>query len=141
MVAILRAPARNALLWLIFVTLVACSTQPTHTLIEKSAQNHTVEGQERYATKQQRVPPAVRSLIKQARVNLEQARYEQALSAAERAQRIAPKVSEIYLVLGKAYQGLSKPRQANNMFHRAKALATNNNDRRRAERALQEGEQ
>lgn len=131
---------RRIYLGLICLALVACSTQPKHTLIERSAQNDQAPVKNRYATKQQHVPPVVSALLRQAIEMIAQSKYDQAISVAERAQRLAPKVSEVYLVLGHAYRGLSKSEKANNMYQRANALATNAYERRRAQRALQEGE-
>jgi len=120
----------------IIVGLAACSTQPRHTLIAKSAQATPAPKSDRYQTRKAAVPPVVNQLLAQARSALRDRNPSLARTKLERAQRIASTHSTTYLLLGHVYWMEENDQKARQMYRRAESLAVDNAERTAARNAL-----
>lgn len=134
----IMATVKAAFVFLACLFIWACSSAPTHTLVAKQESAHSPAKDQRYTTKQPNIPSAVYALIDQAQQAREQDQMGGALSLLERAQRLAPNFSVVYLELGHTYLALNNHQRAKHMYLRALSLAANSSERRNAQLALQE---
>lgn len=140
MVSILVRPFKSLSVVLTVVLVTACASKPNHTLVSANETDYTPSKAERYQTRSQAVPEAVKEQIRIARTSLAEGDYGQAIRVLERAQRMAPKYSETYLSLGDVYMAKQQRALAEQMYRRAESLATNSQQRNAAQDALRAGD-
>ena len=139
MVSILRRLECILRLGLLFMLITACASKPDHILVATNESDYTPSKAERYQTRAQEVPDAVKKQIEIGLGAYEKGDYDQAIRVLERAQRMAPKYSDTYLYLGDVYIAKQQRELAEQMYRRAESLATDRNQRSAAQQALQAG--